>query len=129
MKSSLDYLPDSIRVKILSTQLKIFNEYWNVSPSNYALFKGKEWNIHQLEIKHNQESILLNGFLTEDPEKIMTLTIDSLGVDIINSLLLEKVNGTMNGTVQARDLYNNPFVQNNLTIKELTVDQFLVGDV
>jgi hypothetical protein len=129
LKSSLDYLNDSIKLKILPTQLKIFNEFWNVGPNNYALFKGKEWNIHQLEIKHNQESILLDGFLTDNPEKIITLTIDSLGVDIVNSLLSEKVFGTMNGNVQARDVYNSPFIQNKLTIMDLKVDQFLVGNV
>lgn len=129
LKSSIDYMEDSIRLKILSTQLKIFNEFWNIDPTNYAIFKGREWNIHRLEIKHNQEGILLDGYLTETPGKIITLTIDSLGVDIVNSLLLEKISGTMNGNVQARDIYNNPFVQNNLKVKGLTVDQFLVGDV
>jgi hypothetical protein len=129
MKSELNFLKDSIKIKVLPTQLRIFDEDWSVSPENYVLENNLEWNIHHMRIRHGKESVLLDGFISEDPTKVLTLNIDSLGLDIVNSLLLEKVYGVVNGNVQARDLYHNPFVQNNITIKNLTVDQFLVGNV
>ncbi len=129
MKSELDFLRDSIKIKVLPTQLRIFDEFWTVSPENYILENGLEWNIHHMRIRHGKESVLLDGLISEDPSKILTLNIDSLGIDIINSLLLEKVYGVVNGNVQFRDLYHDPFIQNNITIKDLTVDQFLVGNV
>jgi len=33
----------------------------------------------------------------------------------------------VNGEVQALDLYHNPFVQNKVSIKNFTVDEFLVA--
>lgn len=129
MKSELDFLQDSLKIKILPTQLRIFDEYWRLSADNYILFKNLEWSINHMRIHHGKESVSLDGFASEDPGKVLTLNIDSLGLDIVNSLVLEKVYGVVNGNVQARDLYHNPFIQNNLTIKSLMVDQFLVGDV
>src|SRR5260221_8581870 len=129
MKSELDFLKDSLKIKLLPTQLRIFDEYWRLSADNYILFKNLEWSINDMQIHHGKESVSLDGFASEDPGKVLTLTIDSLGLDIVNSLLLEKVYGVVNGNVQAKDLYHNPFIQNNLTIKNLMVDQFLVGDV
>lgn len=129
MKSELDFLKDSIRMKILPSQVRIFDEYWAVSPQNYLLARGPEWSIHHMRIMHNNESVLLDGFISDNPEKTLTLNIDSLNIDILNSLVREKVNGVINGSVEAKDLYHNPFVQNNISVKDLTVEEFLIGDV
>lgn len=129
MKSGLDYLKDSIQLKILSTQLRIFDEYWAINPENFIRTKGREWHIHQMRINHEQESVLLDGLVSELPEKTLTLTIDSLNIDLLNSLLHEKISGIVNGTVQSRDFYHSPFVQNNLSVTDFTVDDFLVGDI
>ncbi len=129
LKSELDFLHDSIRVKILPTQLRIFDENWSFSQENYALMKGVEWNIHRLQVNKENESAMIDGFISEDPNRALTLSIDSLHLDILNSLLQEKVSGVVNGIVEAKDLYHNPFVQNKLVIKDLTVDEFLVGNV
>jgi hypothetical protein len=129
MKSSLDFLQDSVKLKILPTQLRIFDEFWGISADNYILLKNMEWSFNNMRVHHGNESASLNGFISSDPSKTLTLNVDSLGLDIINSLVLEKVYGVVDGNVQARDLYHSPFVQNNLTIKDLTVDQFLVGNV
>lgn len=129
MKSELDFLPDSVRIKILPTQLRIFDEYWRVNADNFILIKNGEWSFNRMKVHHRNEFISLDGFISNDPDKILTLNIDSLGIDIVNSLVLEKVNGTVNGSVQARNLYHGPSIQNNVTVDELTVDEFLVGNV
>jgi hypothetical protein len=129
LKSELDFLRDSIRIRILPTQLRIFDENWAFNQENYTLMKGLEWNIHRLRVTKGNESAMIEGFVSEDPDRAVTLRIDSLHLDILNSLLQEKISGVVNGNVEAKDLYHNPFVQNKLTVKNLTVDDFLVGDV
>lgn len=129
LNSELDFLADSIRMKILPTQVKIFNEEWVFSQQNYALVKGREWHLHHLRLHHGNESVMVDGFVSENPEQTLTLSIDSLNLDIFNSLVQEKLSGVVNGNIEARDLYHSPFVQNKLDIKHLTVDDFLVGNV
>jgi len=129
LTSELDFLQDSVRVKILPTQLRIFDDNWSFSQENYAMMKGLEWNIHRLQVNKGNQSAMINGFISEDPSRSLILSIDSLNLNILNSLLQEKISGVVNGNVEAKDLYHNPFVQNKLVIKNLTVDEFLVGDV
>ncbi len=129
MNAALDFLTDSIRLEILPTQARIFDEYWTVSAQNHLLIRGREVSVHHMRINHGNESGQLDGFISENPDRILTLSIDSLNIDILNSVLQEKVSGVINGQVQARDLYHNPFVQNNISVKDLTIDEFLVGDV
>lgn len=129
LKSELDFLRDSVRIKILPTQLRIFDEDWGFSQENYALMKGFEWNIHRLQVNKGNESAMIDGFISEDPNRSLILSIDSLNLDILNSLLQEKISGVVNGSIEAKDLYHNPFVQNKVVIKNLTVDEFLVGNV
>ena len=129
LKSELDFLRDSVRIKILPTQLRIFDEDWSFSQDNYAIMKGLEWNIHRLQVNKGSESAMIDGFISENPNRSLILSIDSLNLDILNSLLQEKISGEVDGTVEAKDIYHNPFVQNKLIIKNLTVDEFLVGNV
>jgi len=129
LKSELDFLRDSIRIKILPTQLRIFDEDWSFSQDNYAMMRGFEWNIHRLQVKKGSESAMIDGFISENPNRSLFLSIDSLNLDILNSLLQEKISGEVNGTVEAKDLYQSPFVQNKVEIRNLTVDEFLVGNI
>ncbi len=129
LKSQLDFLRDSISMKILPTQLRIYDEDWAFSQKGYATLKGLEWSIHQLSVNHGNEAAIIEGFISENPDRALTLRIDSINLDILNSLLQEKLSGIVNGSLEARDLYHDPFVQNKLTIKNLMVDEFLVGNV
>jgi len=65
--------------------------------------KGLEWNIHRLRVTNGNESATIEGFVSEDPDRAVTLSIDSLNLDILNSLLQEKISGIVNGNVEAKD--------------------------
>jgi len=44
--------------------------------------KGLEWNIHRLRVTNGNESATIEGFVSEDPDRAVTLSIDSLNLDI-----------------------------------------------
>lgn len=129
LNSELDFFRDSIRMKILPTRLRLFDEEWTFDQQNYLLINGMEWSIHHLQVNHKHESALIDGLVSNDPNQTLTLSIDSLNLAILNSFLQQKISGVVNGKLEVRDLYHDPFVQNKLTIKALTVDDFFVGDV
>lgn len=129
LHTEFDFLEDSIKIKILPTQLRIFDEEWSISTENYVLLKQKEWSIHHLRIHRGKESVMLEGFISEDANRALNLNIDSLDIDILNSVITEKIRGDLNAVVQARDLYHSPFIQNKITVDSLTVDNFLVGNL
>jgi len=129
LQSEIDFLHDSTRIKILPTQIKILNKEWNVSQDNYSLIKNQEWAINNLELNHKTESIRLNGFISADQDKSINLTLTNLNLDILNSISTSRFGGIMNGKLEARDIYKNIYLQNELTINDLVVDDFLIGSL
>lgn len=129
LKAAVDFLSDSTRIKILPSQIKALNENWVVSQDNYTIATADEWRINHLEIKNGDQSVLVQGDISPDPEKSLKLLVGNLDLSFLNSLSGEDFTGILNGSAEGRDLYNNPYIQNNLTIKELTIDDFLIGDV
>jgi hypothetical protein len=129
LKSEIDFLKDSTKIKILPTRIRALDKEWLVNQSNYVLNKGKEWSFNKLEMDNGEESILLEGFVSEKSDQILTLKIKRFNLDILNSISTEKFKGTVNGEIKVRDLYTNPYLQNDILITELVVNDFLIGDI
>ena len=129
LKAAVDFLNDSTRLKILPSKIKALDKYWEVNQKNKILVKGKEWTVHALEIINASQSIQLSGNISADPEKSLFLSIENFNLDVLNAFSTEQFSGTLRGSAEGRDFYQNPYIQNDLNIKGLTVDDFLIGDV
>lgn len=129
LQSEIDFLTDSTRIKILPTKFQLLDKIWLISPQNYSLIKNKEWQIHNLKLFNNEESLLLEGRISQDPEQTLSLSLDNLDLSILNSIITTSLGGVVNGKVDVKDVYQDFFLQNDITIKELVVDKFLVGDL
>jgi len=129
LKSEIDFLSDSTRIKILPTRINILNKVWNVDQNNYTLVKNNEWSINNLAFNHETESIRLNGLISEDPDKDLNLTLTNVNLDILNAISTSKFGGIVNAELNGRDIYRDIYLQNDLVIKDLVVDDFLIGNL
>ena len=129
LRSEIDFLKDSTKIKILPSVIKILGDKWSVSENNYTLLMGPEWSIHHLGIAHENQSIRINGLVSHDPSKILYINISNFDLSFINFFSSEKFKGRLNAEFRQRDLYTNVFIENILTIDSLTVNNFLVGEV
>ncbi|MCX8491030.1 MAG: hypothetical protein ORN54_08180, partial [Cyclobacteriaceae bacterium] len=46
LKSEIDFLTDSIKIKILPTRIRVLDKEWTVNQKNFFLNNGREWVIH-----------------------------------------------------------------------------------
>ncbi len=129
LQSEIDFLKDSTRIKLLPSRIHVLDKDWEVDPQNYVLVHNKEWNIHQLALKYEDQSLLVDGYISQQPDQALRFDISNVDLGIINTLSTEKFKGTLNGTAEAKDLYNTIFVQNEINIKDLTINDFLIGDI
>ena len=129
LQSEIDFLNDSTRIKILPTRIKILDKEWRVNQNNYSLLKGKEWAIHNLELVYEKEAIRLDGFISNDATQSLSLSFSDFNLNILNSISRSRFGGIVVGKLEARDLYHDLYLQNNLNINDLTVDDFLIGTV
>lgn len=129
LRSEIDFLDDSLKFKILPSQFRLLKKDWVINQKNFTLMKGNEFSIHHLEFHHEDQSILISGRISEDKNQSVHLSLNNLNLDILNTISTEKFSGLINGTVEARDLYQNPYVQNEIAITAFTVNDFLIGDI
>ena len=129
LQSEIDFLNDSTRIKIMPTRINILEKEWRVNQDNYSMVKANEWNIHRVEINHGEESILIDGLISYDPAKSLTLSMTNLNLDVLNSISTSKFKGIVTGKLEAKDIYHQLYLQNDVHIKDLTVDDFLIGDL
>ncbi len=129
LQSEINFLKDSTRIKILPTRIQILNKVWEVNQTNYALVKNNEWSINNLELTHESESIQLTGFISENPDQELILRLTNLNLDILNSISPTKIGGIVNAKLDAKDVYKNIYFQNDINIKDLVADDFLIGTV
>jgi hypothetical protein len=129
LKTEIDFLADSIKVKILPSRIKFLEKEWKVNPKNYLLIKNKEVAISHLSISHENESILIDGNLSDQADKELRFTISELNLNILNVISTEKFMGTLNASLKTKDFYKNPYIQNVVSIKDFTVNDFLIGNI
>lgn len=129
LRSEVDFLRDSTRIKIMPSRIQALNKDWVVDQKNYTLFKGREFSINHLQIKHESETITLNGTVSRDPGKEITLTVNNLNLELLNTVSTEHFGGLVNGTVSGRNILDQPYIQNNIRISAFTINDFLIGDV
>ncbi len=129
LKAAVDFLKDSTRIKILPCKIKALNEDWQVSQQNFTIVTANEWRINHLEVNNGNQSVLVQGDISPNPEKSLKLYVNNLDLSFLNSISGEAFTGVLNGSAEGRDLYNNPYIQNDLTIKKLSINDFLIGDI
>lgn len=129
LKAAIDFLSDSTRIKILPSNIKALNETWQVSQENYTILNGNEWRINHLAIQNNEQKIQLEGFISQDSSKSLSLEVQNLDLTFLNSISGQRFTGTLNGTAEGRNLYNSPYIQNDLVVNSFTINEFLIGDI
>ncbi len=118
--------------------------YWNMLPRS-IIIRDTVWDIqasrgtidstsisiNNFKIVHNNQFFNLDGIISELPDDILTLTSHTLNLEnfnvITNRFGLE-ISGILDGNTVLSNLYNNPLFISNFTIKELAINDEILGD-
>lgn len=121
---------DSTNIHLLpSSKVQLLEKIWTLEPDNRISMKGKEWNIHHFRWMNQEQAIGLDGHISADPLKNLTLQIDDFNLATLNNIIQRKLSGDVNANVLISSVYNNLNLQNEIDIHALKVDDFLVGNV
>jgi hypothetical protein len=130
LKGKVEFLHDSTVITMAPSSLQLLERNWSFMPDNYLSVKrGNNWNFHHLALTNVEQSLGVNGELSEDPSKILSVDIRNLDLSLLNVITTKKFTGIADAKVEMSDFYNAPSLQNDVNIKDLTVNEFLVGDV
>ncbi len=120
---------DSTHIRFQPSTIQILDQQWAFDPLNEIVIKGKEWIFRQVKLIHQQQTIGLSGQLSADSAKTLTLAVANFNLQSINPIITRKLQGVTNATVILTNYYGQASVQNSLSIKQLSIDGFLIGDI
>jgi hypothetical protein len=129
LKGAVDFLKDTTQLKILPTTVKVLQKVWDFDPQNLISISKREVSVSNLTMRNNNQYVSANGFISDDPDKKLSLRANDLDLSLLNPLTGRDIKGTLDAQFDLTNYYDNPYVQNDVRIDSLTVDQFLVGDI
>ncbi len=121
---------DSTELKFLnSSKIQLLKTIWTIDSSNHVYKKGNEWAIQNIKWINHEQSINLNGFLSENPLKKITLTVKDLNLSTLNSISQRTLGGTLNASITVGEVFAQTSIQNEIYINDLNINNFTVGDI
>ncbi len=129
LKGAVNFFKDSTRIRMEPSVLKLLEREWHFAPENNISFKGRDLQFYHVALVHGVESVALDGEISDDPSKVLSLMVDQLDLSLLNAVTTKKFKGIMDARVDISNYYNRPVIQNEVNIRELAINEFAIGDV
>lgn len=114
-----------------SSYFHIQEDKWDISEKSFFKFDTSSINVSDFALTQNKQRILMNGTVSENPQDRLNFDIIDFDLNYITTLfgLDNEFDGILNGEGYLADPYNQFIFGAVNEIKELKIDQNLVGDI
>ena len=129
LEGMIDLLDSTHIVLEKNSKVQLLEKIWTIDNTNRISVRDKEWSIHQFKWSNDAQLISVDGHISNDPLKILQLTIENFNLSTLNSITERELDGIVNAKVMAENIYHQVSLQNKIDIQSLTVDKFLVGNI
>ena len=129
LRGKVDFLSDSTRIVMEPSTLKLLEREWTFRDDNYIKVRNSGWRFNDLTLQNGDQAITLDGFVSENPSHILKLDVQRLDLSLLNVLTNKKFRGTMNGRVKMSNYYGDRSLENEIAVRELNINNFLIGDI
>ena len=129
LKGAVDFSKDSTTITMAPSALKLLEREWSFASDNFTSIRENEWRFHNLALINKEQSVGLDGQLSDDPDKILSMDVSKLDLSLLNVITGKKFTGILDANLKLSNYYKDPSLQNDITIKALTIDEFFIGDV
>lgn len=129
IKASTQFSANNTKLTFKKSILKVLNREWEFDPANSITLTQGLVNFSNVKVFHENQSISLEGLISESIEDQLNLNFRNVNIDLLNTVTVENLEGTANGIISFSHLYDQPIIQGDLGIVKLAVNKFLIGDL
>ena len=127
--AKLTFMSDEIQVLLSQANLTALNKLWKLENENTIRFTLQDTYFNNLVLSNQEQNLALSGILSKDPNKELTLNISKFKLNTINSLTDKSFEGTTNGIIKIKDIFNTLQLESVLHIDTFKVDKILIGEI
>lgn len=109
--------------------LVLADKAWDVHPSEIGV-SGKEIGVRDFRISHGDQYVDIDGDISEDSEKTMTVRVSDINLSEVNRPLLDgrvHVFGLTSGEVTMRDHYGDNLLYADVKVQDWGVEKDTIG--
>lgn len=122
----------SSRIDLRESTLTFNDSVWVINPAQIAV-NGRDITVNGIDVSHGRQFVKINGEISPDPEKALTLDLSHFSLDyLFETLGIDKVmlGGDATGTFYASGLYSpEPVLETpGLTVKDISYNKTVIGD-
>ncbi len=125
----LNFLRDETQIRILPSDVQALNEKWKIGEGNMISLIDKEVLFRNLQISNDEQSIGLEGAISSDINKSLTLSVRQLQLENLNPILRRDISGMAEGFVRLSGAFGETRIESQFDINELAIEQFGIGDI
>ncbi|GAB3338413.1 translocation/assembly module TamB domain-containing protein [Marivirga atlantica] len=126
----LTFKEDSTEIRIDQSRIKALDKNWSFIENNLFTITDGEYYFKNFGLLAESEKIVLDGVLSNDSSKYLTTKVENFNLSGINTIsTTREFEGSIDGIVNINKLNDKYLILSDVTIDDLYVDAFLVGDI
>ncbi|WP_025764982.1 translocation/assembly module TamB domain-containing protein [Dyadobacter tibetensis] len=128
LKGEIRFLSDGLTVGFNDSKLNLLEEVWAVPSGSQLLFDGSDIVFKNLGLVSGKQRLALNGTITRNPSKTLTLEIKNFRLNALNPLFETRLSGIMDATANMRNVYQNMLLEAQTSIEGLGYGKYEFGN-
>ena len=129
LNGELRFKGDAIDLTFRQAKLRVLNGDWILNPESLIRKVGDAYTIRNLSVLNENQLIQASGRISADTADHLDVEAQNFLLASLNSVLNTNLGGILNGSLAARNLYNTPILETALSVRDLSYDNALIGDV
>jgi hypothetical protein len=122
---------NDIILEIQKSYFAINKHRWEMQNDSYFSYYQKDIEIRNLILHHENQSLTLNGKLSESPDDKLNIIAENLDLtDLADIFSINKdIKGIANGEFDISDIYHSTRLFGDIQVQDLVLDGSEVGDI
>jgi hypothetical protein len=112
------------------SEISLLDKIWKIDPANKIFITKSTYGFENLIISHHNQSMSLDGEISEDTEHESLVRINQFELSNLNSIFKStKLNGLLNAEFSLKNVLNGIQAIGNLSLDSMEVDGFKIGNI
>ncbi|WP_420580654.1 translocation/assembly module TamB domain-containing protein [Reichenbachiella sp.] len=129
IETSVNFLVDSTILHFQKSNMEILGKKWKWDPSNKVINKDGEWVFRNVKASNGPEKLEISGQYSFETSEAMYIDLKGFNIQNIQSLMANKVEGTIDGRIKIKRQEINDLIEGNLIARNLKIENFLLGNL
>ena len=129
LAGEIRFLPEGLDIGFKNSKLGLLDEEWKMPSNSLISIVGNNVNFRNLGLINGKQVLSINGLISEDPDKTLSVEIKNFNLETLNTVLETKLAGIMDGSAKVRDLYKSVVLDAGFNIEALGYGKYEFGNL